>query len=316
MIRVHSRRIFVAGSAAVASAIAFTPARTLAQGTKIRIAGVLSDPLGEPFFAGEAGAFRRAGFDIDVTNLQNAGAVVAAVGGGSLEMGIGDLVSGVRALEAGVPILLLAGSGMYVSSDGSVILAAAKDSPIRGPRDLVGKTVAVPTLVGLTTVSLYAWLGQNGVDRATVKFVEVPQPAIAAGIQRGTIDAGILGEPFITPNRNDVRDIGHPYDAIAKEFPISVWYGSKAWIDADRERARRVVAAIYETARWCNTHRAETFAILVRDAHFDGDKLRGMIRTPFATALTPAMVQPVLNIATQNKIFDHPIDANAIITKL
>jgi NitT/TauT family transport system substrate-binding protein len=306
-----ARRGFLA-----AVATALLPRAAGAQTTKLRIAGSAADAFSEPFFAEQAGAFRRAGFDIEVTALSNASATVAAIGSGALDLGLGDLVSGVKALEAGVPILLIAGSGLYVSRDNSVILAVLKDSALRGPRDLTGRTVAVPTLVGQSTLSLYAWLAQNGVDRATVKFVEMPQSAVIAALQRGTIDAAVIGEPSITPNRDQVRDIGHPLDAIAKTFLLSAWFASRAWVDADRDRARRVVAAIYETARWCNAHRDETFAILVREARYDAEKLRGMIRVPYATALNPALVQPVLNIATQNKIFDHPIDASAIITKL
>jgi NitT/TauT family transport system substrate-binding protein len=292
--------------------------RADAQGGKVRVAasGSGADSMSQPLFAEQAGVFRRAGFDLEVTGLNNSGAVVAALGGGSIDLGIGDLIAGVKAIEAGVPIQLIAGSGMYVSNENSVVVAALKDSPLRGPRDLIGKVVAVPTLVGLSTVSFFGWLSQNGVDRTLVKFVELPQGTVVAALQRGTIDAAMLGEPFITPNRGDIRDIGHPLDAIAKEFLISAWYASRSWIEADRGRARRVVAAIYESARWSNSHRDETFDVLVRKAHYDPDKLRGMIRVPFATALTAAMVQPVLNIATQNKILDHPVDANAIIARI
>ena len=94
------------------------------------------------------------------------------------------------------------------------------------------------------------------------------------------------------------------------------WYASKSWIDADRDRAHKIVQAIYDTARWANTHRPETFAILVRDAKLDGDKVKGMGRVTFATALTPAIMQPVLNAGYQFKIFDHPIDANSLITRV
>jgi hypothetical protein len=41
-----------------------------------------------------------------------------------------------------------------------------------------------------------------------------------------------------------------------------------------------------------------------------------MTRCVYATTLTPALVQPVLNVAAQYKIFDHLIDANTLIAKL
>ena len=284
--------------------------------TTIRMAAVFSDAFGEPLFAKDAGAFSRRGYDVEVTSMNNVGAVIAAMSGGSLELGVADCILGVKAIVTGLPIVLLAGSGMYISSEGGSILAVAKDSPIREPRDLTGKAIAVPTLGALTATSLLAWLPQNGVDASSVKLVELQQAALVPALERGTIDCGLLSEPFVTPNRNRVRDIGHPYDAIAKEFPFSVWYGSKSWVEADPARARAVVAAIYETARWANTHRPETFGILVRDAHFDPDATKGMTRTTFATSLTPALIQPILDFATQYKMFDRHVDANTVITKL
>jgi NitT/TauT family transport system substrate-binding protein len=310
-----TRAAFVAGSAAFATAA--RPQRAAAQTAKIRLGGTFSDAFGEQLYAKEAGAFARAGFDVEATSMNNAGAVVAALGAGALDMGIGDLISGVNAINAGVPNVLVAGAALYLSREGgTTVLAVAKDSPIRKPSDLTGKSIGVPTLVGMTTASLKAWLPTVGVDVTTVKIVEISQPASAAALVRGTIDCGLLSEPFITPNRDSLREIGRPLDAVGKEFCQSVWYASKPWLEADRGRARRAVAAIYDTARWANSHHAETFAILVRDAHFDAEKIAGMTRCVYATTLTPALVQPVLNVAAQYKIFDHLIDANTLIAKL
>jgi hypothetical protein len=41
-----------------------------------------------------------------------------------------------------------------------------------------------------------------------------------------------------------------------------------------------------------------------------------MVRTTFATALTPDMIQPVLNAAAAAKIFAQPLDAKALITRI
>jgi ABC-type nitrate/sulfonate/bicarbonate transport system substrate-binding protein len=130
----------------------------------------------------------------------------------------------------------------------------------------------------------------------------------------------LLSEPFVTFGKGLIRSVGSPYDAAAtlaknKEFCVSVWYASKLWFEADPARARRAVNAIYETARWANTHHDETFAILVRDGKLDPDKARGMLRTVYATSLTPEIVQPALDVASQNKMFTKPVDARTLITK-
>lgn len=293
-----------------------------AQGATIRIAGVFSDLFAEPFYAKDAGAFAKAGFTVDPTSQYNAGAVAAAIGGGALEMGTGDLVSGVNAINAGVPIVLIAGGGLYrePADSASSIIAVASDSPLHGPKDLTGKTIGVPTLVGMTTACTRSWLTAHGVADSSVRFVELPPPTAIPGLQRGTVDAALLGEPFVTFGKGLIRSIGSPYDVAAdlsktKQLCVSVWYASKPWFEADAGRARAVVDAIYGTASWANSHHDETFAILVRDGKLDADKAHGMLRTVYATALTPEVVQPVLDVAMQNKMFTKPVDARSIITK-
>ncbi|HEV8022143.1 MAG TPA: ABC transporter substrate-binding protein [Candidatus Lustribacter sp.] len=293
-----------------------------AQTTTVNIAGVFSDLFAQPFYAKDAGAFAKAGFDVVTNSLNNAGAVAAAIGGGALELGTGDLVSGVNAINAGVPIVLIAGGGLYneKTDSGSTILATASGSSIKTPKDLVGKTIGVPTLVGLTTACLRAWLPAHGVAETDVKLVEIPQSAALPALQKSTLDAGLLSEPFVTFGKGTVRAIGSPFDIAAdlsptKVFCVSVWYANKTWFQADSARAKKIVQAIYDTARWANSHRDDTFGILVRDGKLDADQARGMQRTTYATSLSVDMIAPVITIGTQNKMFAKAVDVSTLITK-
>jgi NitT/TauT family transport system substrate-binding protein len=215
-----SRSALLTGLAAVVAGAAL-PRIAGAQSTTVRIAGVFSDLFAEPFYAKDAGAFAKAGFDVQTTSLNNAGAVAAAIGGGSLELGTGDLISGVNAINAGVPVVLVAGGGLYNErgDQGSTILAVTNDSPIKTAKDLVGKSIGVPTLAGLSTACLRAWLPAHGVPLDSVKLVEIPQSASPAALQRGTLDAGLLSEPFVTFAKSSTRAIGSPFDAAADAFP-------------------------------------------------------------------------------------------------
>jgi NitT/TauT family transport system substrate-binding protein len=302
--------------AVVGTGVAAGAAPLRAQGTKVRIAGLLYDPFAEPWYIKESGAFGRAGVDVDITSLASGGAVSAALAGGALDLGIMDMITGVSAINAGVPITLLAGSALYLSTDNNVWIAVLKDSAIKGPRDLVGKTFAVPTLVGQTALGVRAWMVHNGLSPDTLKLIEMGNGAAFAAMQRGSVDATLLGEPFLTQYRAEVRDIGHPFDLIAKRYMFGAYYAPKSWIDADRDRARHTVAAIYEGARWANTHRAETMTVLVREGKFDPEKIKNIIRTTFATELTPPLVQPMLDLAADYKVIDKHYDASSIIAKV
>ena len=310
-----SRSMFLTSTGAGIAAAAL-PRAARAQTSKIRMGAPVSDAFAEPFYAQAAGAFAKIGYDVDAQNLSNAGAVVAAVAGGSLDLGVGDLVSSANAVNSGVPIQMLAAGGLYLASEPVVFLCVAKDSPVRVPRDLEGKTLSVPTLVGLTTVAVHAWMTQNGVDGSKVKIVELTAAATPAAIARGTIDAGLLGEPFYTRTRADIRDVGRPYDAIAKTFLFTAWFAARSWIDADRERAKRVVAAIYDTARWSNAHRPETLALYANNGKMDVDAIRGMARTTYATAISLAQLQPVFDVGMKYKLIEKPVDPAVFIAKL
>ena len=128
-----ARAAFLAALGAGAAGLA-APRPAFAQAAQCRMAGVFSDLFAEPFYVDAAGAFAKAGFTTSATSLANAGAVAAAIGGGALELGTGDLISGVNAIIKGVPILLVAGGGLYrESEEGQNILAVANDSPIKTP---------------------------------------------------------------------------------------------------------------------------------------------------------------------------------------
>ena len=315
-----ARSTVLAGlGAAVAGTAIPRIARAQATPIPLRIAGVFSDLFAEPFYINDAGAFAKAGFDVQTTSLNNAGAVVAAIGGGSLEMGTGDLVSGINAINAGVPIVMIAGGGLYSDKldTGTTILAVLSDSPVRDPKDLIGKSIGVPTLVGLTTACLRAWLPAHGVDLASVKLVEIPQSSVVPALQRGTLDVALLSEPFLTYGKGLVRSVGYPFEAAtslspAREFCVSVWYASQSWFQSDPVRAKTALQAIYDTARWANAHQAQTLAILAQNASINPDLLRGMVRVEYATAATPATLQPMLNIGLTEKLIP-AIDAGTLL---
>jgi NitT/TauT family transport system substrate-binding protein len=311
----NSRSAFLA-MLAVAATGASLPHVVRAQGAKIRIGTSINDGYAEPYYLDDAGTFARAGFAADVTSLQSGAAVIAAIAGGTLDLGVADLIASANAFNHGVPIQLIAGCGVYTSVEPSVWIAVANGSSIRRASDLQGKMLAIPQLGGMAATIVTAWLGANGVEASKVKIVEVPQPAAGAAVIRGTVDAVLLGEPFYTAVKGEVRDIGHPFDAVAKQFFIAAWFAPRSWIEADRDRAKRVVGAIYETARWANTHRSETLSILARVGKMDMDAVRNMVRVQYATSLDGSQVQPVLDVAAKYKLLDRPVDAGSFIARL
>lgn len=217
--RAQSLALIATGLGAATASPAFAQ-----EATPVRIGFVPGDTFAEAIFGHQAGIFAKAGIDAQLTVLSNAGAVAAAVAGGSIDVATGDIVSLANAINHGVSITLIAGSALYATNAPTTLLCVDGGSPIRTAKELEGKSIAVITLVGLGTASTKAWLAQNGADPSKISYLELPFSSMQPALERGQVAAAVIGEPVLTAARDKIRVIGKPYDAIAKSFLISEWF--------------------------------------------------------------------------------------------
>jgi len=295
--------------------MAAVPLRVSAQSTPALRVGVESgtETFAELQYGADAGVFARAGLNVVPSSFPTAGPIAAALAGGALDIGTVDLILLANAINRGIPLVAIAASGLFRSQEPTSGLCVPVSSSIRNAKGFEGATIAVGTLVSLTSVSLRMWLAQGGADLAKVQFVEMKFAEMPAAAQRGNVAGVYVPEPLITENAGTLKLIATPYAAIAPTFPISVIVTTRSWLAENRDVARRFVAAVYDTARWANAARAQTAQMLSKYSQLDLDVIKRMHRTQFATALEPAQVQAVLDAAATNKLLDRVTNAADLI---
>lgn len=279
----------------------------------IRVAAAISDPYAEPYYALDSGIFHRAGLDVQITTFSNAGEIIQAAAGGVVDVGLADMIQIANAANHGLPYVFFAGAGLYTSNAPTTVLCVAKNSPIKSAKDLEGGTVAVVALTSISSLSVQQWLQSRGVDVSKVKLYELPFSVMAPSLERGTVSAAFLAEPFLSSAKDQVRWLGKAYDAIAKQFFIAAWFASRDWLANNAAVAKRLQTAIYESARWANANHDASSIILSKYSKLSVDRIRAMTRTSFATSLDPALMQPVLDIATNHKLIDKAVAARALM---
>src|ERR1019366_1252051 len=128
---------------------------------------------------------------------------------------------------------------------------------------LVGKTVGVNVLKTLLELGLDVWLTKNNVDVPSVRVVEVLFSEMGPALDRGTIDAAVIGEPALSAalKSNDVRVLTDPMILIAPRFLSAAWFSTTQFAQRNPELVARFANVIYETARWANRHHAESAPI-------------------------------------------------------
>ena len=288
-------------------------AQTLAP---VRVGVALNDPYMEPFYARDRGFFTKANVNVDIQPLPNGGRILQAVAAGAIDVGVGELTQVANALQRGAPLAVFAGGAVHKPEEPTLILCVAKNSPIRTAKDLNGQTVAVSTLSSLPAAATMLWLESNGATLSTVKLFELPLGEMGSALARGTVAAALMGEPFITDNKDTVRHLSVPFDAVARSFYIGCWYAQRDWLTKNADTARRFASAIYAAGDWANTHRSDSAVIEATYVKLDAARLRTMPRNTFSTALDPKLKQPVLDLALRYKMLAMPLAATDIVVQV
>jgi NitT/TauT family transport system substrate-binding protein len=302
----------------IAAGAAMLPRMAAAQSAPVplRVGSVAADTYAGGYYALDLGLFDKAGLSVEITPFANGAAMAAAAAGGSIDVGIGDATELANGISRGIPFVLIAGGGVYASAAPTTTLCVAKTSTFAKASDLEGQTVGVVSLVSLMSAGVKSWLTQNGADITKIKFVEMPFPQMPGALSRGALQAATLSEPIMSDAlAADAKIFGKPYDAIAKQFYISDWFTTRDWLAKNPDIAKRFVGAIYDAARWANTHHDESAAILSKYTKIDVDRIKRMNRSGYATDLKSAMIQPVLDTAFKYKALGTQTAAPTMIAK-
>ena len=222
------RHAFLGGAAALLAAGSAVPSRA-ATFAKVRIGTVPIDSYGQPYYGDAAGIFTANGIDVEITGLANSGAIAAAMLGGAIDVGIGSPVGIAQARMNGVPFVFFAPGPLFsIDVAPTSMLMVAKDGPIKTAGDLVGKTIAVDLLKSMPQIGTMLWLEKNGVDPASVKWLELPFSSMPQALVSGRIDAGTLAEPALSASRATCRPLANYSSAIAPHYYSGAWFTTEA----------------------------------------------------------------------------------------
>jgi NitT/TauT family transport system substrate-binding protein len=284
----------------------------------LRIATPGNDGNALAFYAQDLGLFKKAGIDSQIQAMRAGGgpSIASAVAGGAVDIGETDIITVASAREHGIPLTLLAPSFTHRTAMAITAVIVGKDSAIHSASELAGKVIGVPSLSGPAKVATDKWLLKNGVDIASVKFVEVPQVTMAAAVTRGTVAAATTNEPSLTATIDEVRVLGYPYDAIGNGIQVTAWCATEEWVRTHADLARRFVTAIHEAAVWANNpqNHPASGAILLKYTPFPAELLARMHRATYGEIFDPALMQPVLDAALDEKSIAKHIAAKELLS--
>jgi NitT/TauT family transport system substrate-binding protein len=290
-LRLHARLACIVALAAIATGM---PLRSYAQtksSVAVRAAYIPVVTWLPAWVAKEKGFFAAHGLDVTLSVAQNLSILPGTVGK-QFEFVPSTAPDLLKSVASGLDVVAVASEVFETEENPTTYVIVSKDSGITGPKDLVGKIIATPTIGGVIHVSVLYWLKKNGVDPASVRAVEVPFPNMPDQLKAKRVDAVESLEPFAGALRaNGYVSIATPLLSVGKDVLYPFWIAQGAWARANLPTIKAWIAALEEAKGFIEKNPEEARKILAQYTKLPEAVVQA---TPFPTyrfAIKPEDIQ-------------------------
>ena len=223
---------------------------------KITVANLAVTSSAELVLGVQKGFFREEGLDVTLKDTP-AAATQAAVVSGQAQFAFTNVPALLAATSNGLPVRVVGPAGKFPSDVAKTYIqvVAPKGSPIRSPKDLEGRRLAVDTLYQLPHLSFIISARKLGVDTSKIKFVETPYPAMADALAKKQVDAADLGEPFLSPElAKGGRTVMTNGSGFAPQTVQTMWVTSVPFLAKNRATVDKFTRALKKSNEYATAH--------------------------------------------------------------
>ena len=220
-----------------------------------------------PLYLGiDKGFFKEEQLTIKPQLAEGGAAITPAVVSGDFQIGFSNTISLLIAASEDLPVQIISQGvlGGKSEEEAWADLLVLKDGPIKEPKDLEGKTIAVNTLKNICEVTIKASLEQENVAVDTLKFTEVPFPDMNAALEGGRVDAACVVEPFVSQGKaGKARGIAPFYVRTAPDLTVATYFTSTQYAEENADVVDRFVQAMNKSLTYADSHPDEVRKVLL-----------------------------------------------------
>ncbi|GAA5180947.1 ABC transporter substrate-binding protein [Rugosimonospora acidiphila] len=193
-------------------------------------------------------------------------------------------------------------------------LLVLPNSPIRTPKDLEGKTVAVNILNNIQSLTLNEVLKANHVDPAKVKYRAVPFPSMDKALKNHDVDAIHTADPFTTNFQQELgtRMVVDGGGAPVTGLPVSGYVTTREFVSKYPKTAAAFQRAM-EKAQSLAGDRARVNAVLPSFAHVDAATAAKLNLPQYPTSLDPAGFQRLADLMLSAGLLKGAINVSDVL---
>ncbi len=266
-----TRRQFVSASLVSAAALGASPSALAAIGkpeaTSLKLGLALDAASFTPAYVGiDAGMWKAAGLDVQMTVFRGDAEVSQALAGGSIDVSLQSLDGLINLLKAGQPV-----SGFYAGFY-QADFAWYSQPKITSWKELKGGSIGISSFGSLTeALSSYA-LRRHGLEAMKdVNLVQVgPTSASFQALKSGRLSAAILSPPFKWTAQNEgFHLLGAMTSEVSPQWPKHIFIAGTKYLDANPKTIETFLLGFVNSIRYARGHKDETVAILGKRLKYD-----------------------------------------------
>jgi NitT/TauT family transport system substrate-binding protein len=220
-----------------------------------------------PLYLGmKKGFFEEEQLTIKPQLAEGGAAITPAVVSGDFQIGFSNVISLLIAASQDLPVQIISQGVLAGKTEEQAWadLLVLKDGPIKEPKDLEGKTIAVNTLKNICEVTIKASLEKDGVAVDTLEFAEVPFPDMNAALEGGRVDGACVVEPFVSQGKaGAARGIDPFYVRTAPDLTVATYFTSTQYAEENAEVVDRFVSAMNKSLTYAQSHPDEVRNVLL-----------------------------------------------------
>jgi len=155
-------------------------------------------------------------------------------------------------------------------------------------------------------------------DPSLLKFVLVPFPKMESELKKGTVDAVVAVEPFVTLAQNSgtarvlIRSV---HAAYGERFMIGSWFGKKSWANENPESSQAFIRAINRATAFVEKHPDVSAYFLVNNTKLTRALLEQISVPAFSTRFDSSDMQHMIELAHKYGFINQSFPADVFLLK-
>ncbi|GIE36732.1 hypothetical protein Ait01nite_097770 [Actinoplanes italicus] len=270
-----------------------------------------------PIYLGKKqGFFTEQNIDLTLTTAQGGAAIVPAVLSKEFQFGFSNTISLLIGATKNVPVKAVANGVNSTGVDGKDFagLFVKADSPIKSPKDLAGKTVAANTLKNIVETTVRESVRKDGGDAAAVKFTELAFPDQVPALEKGSVDAIFVVEPFQQAAvAAGARKIASSYVDAAPDLTVAMYFTSNELLKSNPDLVRRFTEAMKKSLAYADQHPDEVRAVLADYTKIAPEAREALVLPKWPADVNRASVDRLADLAVTDGLITAKPDLEALL---